>query len=59
MLDAEGLDAAYVCVPPFAHGAPELAVFERGLPFFVEKPLAADLETAEQIATRGPRSGGS
>lgn len=50
MLDREELDAAYVCIPPFAHGAPELALVERGLPFFVEKPLAADLATAEEIA---------
>lgn len=52
MLDSEKLDALYVCVPPFAHGAPETAVVERGLPFFVEKPLAVDLETAEEIARR-------
>src|SRR4051812_8528797 len=40
MLDSEKLDAVYVCTPPFAHGPPELACIERGLPFFVEKPLA-------------------
>ena len=50
MLDAEELDALYICVPPFAHGPPERAAIERGLPFFVEKPLALDLETAEEIA---------
>jgi predicted dehydrogenase len=50
MLDAEALDALYICVPPFAHGAPEAAAIERGLPFFVEKPLAVDLATAETIA---------
>lgn len=50
MLDAEELDALYICVPPFAHGPPERVAIERGLPFFVEKPLALDLETAEEIA---------
>jgi predicted dehydrogenase len=50
MLDLEELDALYVCVPPFAHGAPELAAVEAGLPFFVEKPIAIDLSTAEAIA---------
>ena len=50
MLDDNELDALYICVPPFAHGAPEMAALERGLPFFVEKPLAVDLETAETIA---------
>lgn len=50
MLDTEQLDAVYVCVPPFAHGEIELALVERKLPFFVEKPLAVDLATAESIA---------
>jgi myo-inositol 2-dehydrogenase / D-chiro-inositol 1-dehydrogenase len=43
-------DAVWLCVPPFAHGEAELAVLEAGLPFFVEKPLAADLATAEKVA---------
>jgi predicted dehydrogenase len=50
MLDREQLEAVYVCVPPFAHGGPEAALIERGLPFFVQKPLAADLDTAEEVA---------
>jgi predicted dehydrogenase len=50
MLDAETPDALYICVPPFAHGTPELDCIERGIPFFVEKPLAVTLETAEEIA---------
>jgi myo-inositol 2-dehydrogenase / D-chiro-inositol 1-dehydrogenase len=52
LLEAERLDAVYICVPPFAHGAPELAAIDAGLPFFVEKPVAIDLETAETIAAR-------
>jgi myo-inositol 2-dehydrogenase / D-chiro-inositol 1-dehydrogenase len=43
-------DAVWICVPPFAHGDPEEAVLAAGLPFFVEKPLAADLPTAERVA---------
>jgi predicted dehydrogenase len=50
MLERESLDALYICVPPFAHGAPETAAVARELPFFIEKPLAVDLTTAEQIA---------
>ena len=50
MLAVEALDAVYICVPPFAHGAPERAVIAKGIPFFVEKPLALDLPTAEAIA---------
>jgi predicted dehydrogenase len=47
---AAGLDAVWLCVPPFAHGDLELAVIEAGLPFFVEKPLAADLTVAQRVA---------
>ena len=50
MLDAEELDAVYICVPPFAHGEPERACIERGLPFFVEKPISLDIDVAEEIA---------
>ncbi|MDQ3476149.1 MAG: Gfo/Idh/MocA family oxidoreductase [Actinomycetota bacterium] len=50
MLDAEKPDAVYICVPPFAHGAPELACTSRRIPFFVEKPLSIDIAVAEQVA---------
>jgi predicted dehydrogenase len=50
MFDHEFLDGVYICVPPCAHGAPEHAAIERDLPFFVEKPLALDVATAEGIA---------
>jgi predicted dehydrogenase len=52
LLAQERLDAVYICVPPFAHGDPELAVIDAGLPFFVEKPIAIDLGTAAAIADR-------
>jgi myo-inositol 2-dehydrogenase/D-chiro-inositol 1-dehydrogenase len=52
LLASERLDAVYICVPPFAHGAPELAVIDAGLPMFVEKPVAVDQETAATIAAR-------
>lgn len=50
MLAEVPLDAVYICVPPFAHGVPERAALARRLPFFVEKPLALDLATAETLA---------
>ncbi len=50
MLDTSTPDAVYICVPPFAHGSPELACITRGIPFFVEKPLSVELAVAEQIA---------
>jgi predicted dehydrogenase len=46
----ESPDAVWLCVPPSAHGEPELALARAGTPFFVEKPLAADLRTAETVA---------
>ena len=57
MLDSEKLDAIYICVPPFAHGNPERRAIDTGLPFFVEKPLATDFQTADDIARRIEASG--
>lgn len=57
LLEAGGLDAVYVCVPPFAHGKPEHDVLSCNLPIFVEKPLALDLKTAENIASEIQRRG--
>lgn len=50
MLAAGDVDAVYICVPPFAHGAAERACIAAGLPFFVEKPLSLDIALAEEIA---------
>jgi myo-inositol 2-dehydrogenase/D-chiro-inositol 1-dehydrogenase len=47
-----GVDCLYVCVPPSEHGAPEVCAVEADVPVFVEKPLAADLSTAEEIGER-------
>ena len=50
MFDEQRPDAVLICLPPFAHGEPEMAAAEAGLPFFVEKPIAVDFETARRIA---------
>jgi myo-inositol 2-dehydrogenase/D-chiro-inositol 1-dehydrogenase len=55
VLDA-GVDAAYVCVPPFAHGDAERAVIAAGVPLFVEKPIAVDQGTALEIAAQISKS---
>ena len=47
---ASGPDAVWLCVPPFAHGELELAVLRAGLPLFVEKPLGAGTDVAEEVA---------
>lgn len=49
MLAAERLDAVFICLPPYVHGDPELAVIEAGAAMLVEKPVALDLEVAGRI----------
>ena len=49
MLDKEGLDAVFICVPPFAHGDIEIDVAKKGIPFFVEKPVNLSLEKAKEV----------
>ncbi len=49
MLEQENLDALFICVPPFAHGEIELTAIEKGLPLFVEKPVAVNLQMAKPI----------
>jgi myo-inositol 2-dehydrogenase / D-chiro-inositol 1-dehydrogenase len=50
MLDAVAPDCCYVLLPPFAHGKAEFACIERGIPFFVEKPINKNWKQACQIA---------
>jgi len=50
LLAHERLDAAWITVPPHAHGPIEHALTAAGVPFFVEKPLSGDRATAEAIA---------
>lgn len=57
LLQGVAVDALYVCVPPFAHGPPERAALRAGLPFFVEKPLSVDLDTAEAIGAEIDEAG--
>lgn len=52
MLEAEDLDCVYISIPPHQHGEPEIDVIHRGLPFFVEKPLATNIALAEDILER-------
>ena len=56
MLDKQKLDAVYICVPPYAHGAIEHALIERNIPFFVEKPLAMN-EEPDEIARKIAETG--
>ena len=48
-LERDDLDAIYLSLPVFVHGQPELDVIERGLPFFVEKPVAISMDIAREV----------
>lgn len=52
-----GLDALYVCVPPFAHGEAELQALDAGLALYVEKPVALSADVARQVAQAVRRTG--
>ncbi len=55
MLDQEQLDAVMVLTPPLAHREPLEAAVERGLPVYLEKPVARTHEDSRAIvdAVRG------
>ena len=47
----------FICTPPFAREEPIKLCCRKGLPFFCEKPPAADLKTAGKIAEAVAKSG--
>lgn len=49
LIDNETIDAVWVTVPPSEHGAIEHRLLESNIPFLVEKPLALDRQTAENV----------
>lgn len=49
MLDAEELDAVYVCIPPKFHTDAELLAAQKGCALFVEKPVALTMEKALEV----------
>lgn len=49
MLESAALDALWVCTPPRAHAGPAVAALERGLPVYLEKPIARSVTDAAQI----------
>ncbi len=51
MLESAGLDALYVCVPPYAHQDYEVLAAERGVHLFVEKPISTTLGRAREVAS--------
>ncbi len=57
LLDAGGIDAVWVCTPPAAHVDVALAAFDRGIPVYLEKPIARGLAEGRLIADAAVRSG--
>jgi myo-inositol 2-dehydrogenase / D-chiro-inositol 1-dehydrogenase len=55
LLEREELDAVWVATPPLHHRAPAVAAIERGLPVFLEKPIARTLDDALAIADAAER----
>jgi len=52
MYDEINPDMVFICVPPFAHGEIEYETIKRKIPFFVEKPVALDMDLAKDIAKK-------
>ncbi|MFD1149072.1 Gfo/Idh/MocA family protein [Saccharothrix hoggarensis] len=50
LLAREDVDAAWICVPPAAHGDIEHTLIEHGVPFYVEKPIGVDLDVPRRVA---------
>ena len=49
MYDVINPDMVFICIPPYAHGDIEFETIKRGIPMFVEKPIALDLNLACSI----------
>ena len=49
MYDEIQPDMVFICIPPYCHGEIEFETIRRGIHFFVEKPLALDLDLARKI----------
>ena len=52
MYEKTSPEAVFICVPPHCHGEIEFETISRGIHFFVEKPLALDLDLAREIRER-------
>jgi myo-inositol 2-dehydrogenase / D-chiro-inositol 1-dehydrogenase len=57
MFDREDLDAVVICPPPMAHREPAVAALGRGLPVYLEKPIARTLADAAAIVEAWDQSG--
>lgn len=49
MYDEVNPDIVFICIPPSTHGYVEFETIRRGIPFFVEKPVALNMKLANAI----------
>jgi predicted dehydrogenase len=57
MLEAVHMDALFVCSPPATHAGPARAALGRGIPVYLEKPLARSPEDGRDIVAAWEASG--
>jgi myo-inositol 2-dehydrogenase / D-chiro-inositol 1-dehydrogenase len=57
LLDREDLGALIVAIPPLAHREPAVEALGRGLPVYLEKPIARTLEDAAAIVAAAEAAG--
>jgi predicted dehydrogenase len=57
LLDREDLGALIVAIPPRSHREPAVEALGRGLPLYLEKPIARTSEDAAQIVAEAERTG--
>jgi myo-inositol 2-dehydrogenase / D-chiro-inositol 1-dehydrogenase len=57
VLEAVRIDALFVCCPPATHAPPACAALERGIPVYLEKPLARSLADGRDIVAAWEESG--
>ena len=57
LLDREDLGALIVCTPPRSHREPAVAALSRGLPVYLEKPIARTPEDAAEIVAAAGLTG--
>jgi myo-inositol 2-dehydrogenase/D-chiro-inositol 1-dehydrogenase len=57
LLAGDLVDALFVCTPPLQHAGPAIAALERGIPVYLEKPLARTLADGEAIVAAWRSSG--
>lgn len=57
LYDQQKPDAVVICTPPFVHGEIEEEAAQRGIHFFVEKPVAIDMPMAHRVQAAVDRAG--